>query len=142
MRDKTKQLFSDRREAGRELAEALKDYTDREGVIVLGLAPGGLPVAYEVAPALDAPLDVFTVRKLGVPGHRELGMGAIATGGVRVLNEDVLEVEDESDDAVCLMIPEPLMGIGGWYEDSSQTSDGEVRQYLQGSTEPWEHSPQ
>jgi putative phosphoribosyl transferase len=83
--------FLDRREAGKQLAAKLASYADDPGVLVLGLPRGGVPVAYEVARALQAPLDVFVVRKLGVPGHRELAMGAIASGGLRVLNMDVIE---------------------------------------------------
>jgi predicted phosphoribosyltransferase len=82
--------FADRRDAGRLLAGALERYRDRDDVVVLGLPRGGVPVAAEVAAALDAPLDVFLVRKLGVPGHEELAMGAIASGGVRVVNADVV----------------------------------------------------
>jgi predicted phosphoribosyltransferase len=82
-------IFHDRLEAGRALAERLADYRDRD-VTVLALPRGGVPVGFEVASALDAPLDVFVVRKLGTPGHAELAMGAIASGGVRVLNEDVV----------------------------------------------------
>ncbi len=82
--------FANRTEAGRLLAEKLCEYADREDVIILGLPRGGVPVAYEVAKRLRAPLDVFTVRKLGVPGFEELAAGAIASGGVRVLNEDVI----------------------------------------------------
>jgi putative phosphoribosyl transferase len=82
--------FEDRREAGRLLAEKLSKYAHRPDVIVLGLPRGGVPVAFEVAKALDAPLDVFLVRKLGVPAQPELAMGAIASGGVLVLNEDVV----------------------------------------------------
>jgi predicted phosphoribosyltransferase len=82
-------LFRDRREAGRLLATKLTAYANRPDVVVLALPRGGVPVAYEVARALDAPLDVFVVRKLGVPDHEELAMGALATGGVRVLNEVV-----------------------------------------------------
>src|SRR5438874_12403367 len=82
--------FQDRHEAGRVLAESLSEYAGRPGVIVLGLPRGGVPVAYEVAKALGAPLDVFLVRKLGVPGHEELAMGAIASGGVRYVNDDVV----------------------------------------------------
>jgi len=85
-----KKIFKDRIEAGRFLADKLTNYTDRRDAIVLGLPRGGIPVAYEVAQKLHAPLDVFTVRKLGVPGHDELAMGAIASGSVRVLNHDVL----------------------------------------------------
>jgi putative phosphoribosyl transferase len=82
--------FSDRAAAGRELAQWLERYANRRDAIVLGLARGGMPVAFEVAHALDLPLDVFLVRKLGVPGHEELAMGAIASGGVRVINERVV----------------------------------------------------
>jgi predicted phosphoribosyltransferase len=95
--------FRDRHEAGRALATELKEYADRPDVLVLGLPRGGVPVAYEVAQALHAPLDIFLVRKLGVPGHRELAMGAIASGDVLVLNEDVvgaLGIPDEVIDAV------------------------------------------
>ena len=84
--------FRDRAEAGRILAEKLVVYAGRPDVLVLALPRGGVPVAFEVARALDVPLDVFVVRKLGVPGHEELAMGAIASGGVRVLNEDVIQV--------------------------------------------------
>src|SRR5207248_2237336 len=85
------QRFSDRREAGRLLGEAVaKRHGDRRETIVLALPRGGVPVGFEVARALGATLDVFIVRKLGVPGHEELAMGAIASGGVRVMNDDVL----------------------------------------------------
>jgi predicted phosphoribosyltransferase len=83
-------LFRDRRDAGRVLARLLERYRGRDDVLVLALPRGGVPVAYEVATALGAPLDVFLVRKLGVPGHEELAMGAIASGGVVVLNNDVV----------------------------------------------------
>ena len=83
-------LFEDRTEAGRRLAAGLAGYSGRSDLVVLALQRGGVPVAYEVARALDAPLDVFLVRKLGVPGQPELAMGALASGGVRVLNEDVI----------------------------------------------------
>ena len=95
--------FVNRLSAGRALAKSLHDYANRSDVIVLALPRGGVPVAYEVARALGAPLDVFLVRKLGVPGHEELAMGAIATGNVRVLNEDVvtyLGIPDELIDKV------------------------------------------
>lgn len=82
--------FTDRTEAGRKLAEQLLHYRDRPDVVVLALPRGGVPVAYEVATALNAPLDVFLVRKLGVPGQEELALGALASGGVRVLNEQVI----------------------------------------------------
>src|SRR5438477_12075668 len=83
--------FQDRRDAGRQLAGKLLVYAGEPDVLVLALPRGGVPVAYEVALALHAPLDLFLVRKLGVPGQVELAMGAIARGGVRSLNEDVVE---------------------------------------------------
>src|SRR3989442_14808866 len=83
-------IFRDRTDAGRKLATRLKHYADREDVLVLALPRGGVPVAYEVARELNAALDVFTVRKLGVPGHQELAMGAIATGGIRILHDGVI----------------------------------------------------
>lgn len=83
-------VFRDRRDAGRTLSTHLLAYADMPNVIVLGLPRGGVPVAAEVAAALHAPLDAFLVRKLGVPGHEELAMGAIASGGVRVLNEEIV----------------------------------------------------
>lgn len=95
--------FHDRRDAGRYLAERLRQYANKPDVLVLALPRGGVPVAYEVACALNVPMDLFLVRKLGVPGHEELAMGAIATGGVRVLNEDVvrpLGIPDRVIDAV------------------------------------------
>jgi predicted phosphoribosyltransferase len=82
--------FLNRRDAGRQLAAELHQYAG-EDVVVLALPRGGVPVAYEVARALHSPLDVFVVRKIGVPGHRELAMGAIASGGLRVLNMDVID---------------------------------------------------
>jgi putative phosphoribosyl transferase len=207
-------LFRDRREAGRFLAGKLTKYFDRPGVLVLGLPRGGVPVAFEVARALHAPLDVFLVRKLGLPGHEELAMGAIASGGVSVLNEDVVrslripsrvvdavaaeeqlelerrernyrgdrsapdvrgqtvilvddglatgstmraaiaalrrrgparivvavpvgasetcaEFQDEADEAICAMTPEPFHAVGLWYKDFSQTTDEEVRDLLE-----------
>jgi predicted phosphoribosyltransferase len=99
----TPRVYRDRTEAGRVLAERLGTYADRPELIVLALPRGGVPVGYEVARALHAPLDVFIVRKLGVPGHEELAMGAVATGGVRVLNDQVvrgLGIPDSVIDAV------------------------------------------
>lgn len=211
--------FRNRTQAGKELARRLSKYADREDVLVLGLARGGLPVAFEVAEALHAPLDVFIVRKLGVPGHRELAMGAIASGGVRVLNQSVInslnvpseqienvaaqeqrelerreqeyrgdaerldvtgktailvddglatgasmraavqalrlsnperivvavpaaapsacqDFEEEVDEVVCLITPEPFFGVGAWYEDFSQTTDREVRRLLEEARSP------
>jgi putative phosphoribosyl transferase len=211
---KMNRRFGSRREAGEKLVEKLSSYANRPDVLVLALPRGGVPVAYEVARALHAPLDVFLVRKLGVPGYEELAMGAIATGGVRVLNKDVTaqmdipelvidavaqreqeelqrrerlyrhgrpgvnaggrtvilvddglatgstmraaaaairqmrpaklvvavpvaareicdELENEVDEVVCAVTPEPFMAVGMWYEDFSQTTDEEVRELLQ-----------
>lgn len=206
--------FADRHEAGQELAQELSDYTDREEVVVLGLPRGGVPVAFEVAKALRVPLDVFVVRKLGAPGNPELAMGAIASGGVRVMNagvvnrlgvsneaiERVTEQEREKlnereeiyrgarpgvdlagktviliddglatgatmraavsalrehkpekvvlavptapaetcaefeklvDENVCLTTPRPFFGVGGAYRDFSQTTNEQVRHFLE-----------
>src|SRR5688572_14846668 len=84
--------FANRREAGWRLASQLDQYIGRPDVIVLALPRGGVPVGFEVAKSLNVPLDVFVVRKLGVPGHEELAMGAIASGGTRVLNEDLIQM--------------------------------------------------
>lgn len=202
-------LFLDRAEAGRQLAGRLHALAARKKLVVLGLPRGGVPVAWEVATALRAPLEVFVVRKLGVPGHEELAMGAVASGGTRVVNGEVVSglgipestiesvttaerrelerrervyrgerpfpdlngatvvlVDDgvatgstmlaairalrqhhpaelvvaapvmaesahaalsrESDSCVALATPEPFFGVGAWYRDFSQTSDGEV----------------
>jgi predicted phosphoribosyltransferase len=206
--------FRDRHDAGRRLAAKLVKYAHRPDVLVLALPRGGVPVAYEVARALEAPLDVFVVRKLGVPGHEELAMGAIATGGVRVLNEEVVrklripetvldmvsaeeqrelerrersyrgdrppldirgrtvilvddglatgasmraavaavreqgparivvavpvgaretcaELQEEGDECVCAIAPDPFYAVGLWYEDFSQTTNEEVRELLE-----------
>jgi erythromycin esterase-like protein/predicted phosphoribosyltransferase len=96
----SERVFRDRRDAGRVLAGLLEHYRGREDVIVLGLPRGGVPVAYEVATALGAPLDIFVVRKLGAPGREELAMGAIASGGAVVLNEDVIRGLQISTDAI------------------------------------------
>ncbi len=95
-----KKFFNDRTEAGRFLAEKLAEYTNNPNVVVLALPRGGVPVAYEVAQTLNAPLDIFVVRKLGVPGYDELAMGAIASGGVRVLNSRVVDYLDISDQMI------------------------------------------
>jgi putative phosphoribosyl transferase len=211
-------IYRNRIDAGKQLAARLGEYADRDDVLVLALPRGGVPVAFEVAKALQAPLDVFLVRKLGVPGHEELAMGAIATGGVRVLNDDVvnyLRIPDDEIDAVaelelkelerreqayrgkraepevrgktvilvddglatgstmraaavalreqnpakivvavpvsaaqtcdeyrmgvdeivCAKTPEPFMGVGMWYRDFSQTTDEEVSDLLERSTQ-------
>jgi putative phosphoribosyl transferase len=216
-------IFRDRADAGRQLAARLKHYANRPDVLVLALPRGGVPVAYEVAKELRAPLDIFLVRKLGVPGHEELAMGAIASGGLRVVNEDLvryLNISDEVIDAVaadeqrelerregayrvdrpppdvkgrvviliddglatgstmraaaqalrkqqparivvavpvsaaktcdqfrgevdeivCAVTPEPFQGVGLWYEDFSQTTDDEVRELLERSTQQRQHA--
>jgi predicted phosphoribosyltransferase len=215
----TARRFRNRGEAGRRLGEHLRAYHGRGDVIVLGLPRGGVPVAFEVARVLDAALDVFVVRKLGVPGHEELAFGAIASGGARVLNTQLIEslklptewidaidakerlelerrervyrfdqppldlagktvilVDDglatgstmlaaagaalqdnpartvvavpvadpgvctrlrtAADEVVCLSTPRPLVAVGVWYDDFSQTSDHEVRDLLERSRCP------
>lgn len=118
---------------------------------MLGLPRGGVQVAFEVAKALHAPLDVFVVRKLGTPGNPELAMGAIATGatlhaairalkmqhpvrlvvGVPVCSEPVLRgLKSEVDEFIVLMVPEPFHGVGAWYKNFNQTSDEEVSELL------------
>ena len=208
-----KTQFLNRTEAGKFLAENLGAYVNQDDVLVLALPRGGVPVAAEVAKRLNVPLDVFVVRKLGVPDHPELAMGAIASGGVRVINRDVVQalripdivsdavaaqeqeelarrerayrddlpppdvegktvilVDDgiatgstmmaavaalrqlnaarvvvaapvvagatyyqmrrAADDVAAVMVPEEFRGVGEWYENFSQISDGEVRQLL------------
>src|SRR2546421_10429714 len=92
--------FRNRAEAGQQLADRLEEYAGRDDIIVLGLPRGGVPVAYEVAKRLRATLDVFIVRKLGVPGFEELAAGAIASGGVRVLNEEVMRAIPYAEEAI------------------------------------------
>jgi predicted phosphoribosyltransferase len=94
--------FRDRREAGRILAQKLSAYANRSDVTIFALPRGGVPVAYEVALALNAPLDIYIVRKLGLPGREELAIGAVASGGVRVLNEDII---------YALGIPDELINV-------------------------------
>lgn len=114
--------FANRSRAGRALANKLMRYANRSDVIVLALPRGGVPVAFEVAAALNAPLDVFLVRKLGVPGHEELAMGAIATGNVRVLNESLveyLEITEELIDRVAAREQRELERRESQYRGSS-----------------------
>jgi predicted phosphoribosyltransferase len=98
------QGFHDRRQAGRRLAPLLRHFAGRGDVVVLALPRGGVPIAYEVALAIGAPLDVFTVRKLGVPGHEEFAMGAIGSGGACVRNTDVIEALHISPDDVMRVV--------------------------------------
>jgi predicted phosphoribosyltransferase len=211
-------IFKDRRDAGRKLAQYLTQYANRPDVVVLALPRGGVPVAFEVARALNAPLDIFLVRKLGLPGHEELAMGAIASGGLLVLNKDIITAlnipqavidavarreqaelerrerlyrgdrppldvrgktviliddglatgssmyaavaglrarqpahivvavptaspetceafENEVDQVVCAVTPQPFYSVGLWYDDFSQTSDEEVRKLLEEADE-------
>src|SRR5437867_8445285 len=93
-------LFRNRMHAGQVLGKMLQEYGSREDVVVLALPRGGVPVAFEIASVLHAPLDVFLVRKLGVPGQEELAMGAIATGGIRILNKDVVQFLNIPDEVI------------------------------------------
>src|SRR5260221_9324753 len=111
--------FIDRCHAGRVLASRLMAYADRPGVVVLALPRGGVPVGYEVARALHAPLDVVLVRKLGVPGHEELAMGAIASGGIRVLNREVVEG--------LRIPPEVIDWVAAWEQRELQRREHEYR---------------
>jgi predicted phosphoribosyltransferase len=118
--------YADRFAAGRELAGRLMKYANRPEVLVLALPRGGVPVAFEVARALHAPLDVFLVRKLGVPGHEELAMGAIASGGVRVLNEEVvrvLQIPEEEIDTVAAEEQQELERRERAYRDGRPAPD-------------------
>jgi len=213
------QRFRNRTDAGRQLAEKLGAYANRSDVLVLGLPRGGVPVGFEVARALGAPLEVFLVRKLGVPGYEELAMGAVASGGGRVLNDEIVHglgiseheidaavarelpelarreqlfrgdrpppdiegrtvilVDDglatgatmraavaalrrqrpagivvavptaspdtcealkaEADDVICAMTPDPFFAVGHWYDDFTQTTDEEVRDFLYAKGDP------
>lgn len=123
-------IYRDRIEAGKRLATQLTEYADRADVLVLALPRGGVPVAFEVAKVLHAPLDIFLVRKLGVPGHEELAMGAIATGGVRVINEDVvryLNIPDEVIDAVAMDEQQELERRERAYRDGRAAPDVQGR---------------
>ncbi|RPI94486.1 MAG: phosphoribosyltransferase [Chloroflexi bacterium] len=104
--------FKDRRDAGRVLAQKLSAYADRSDVIVLALPRGGVPVAYEVALALNAPLDIFIVRKLGLPGREELAIGAIASGEVRVLNEDIIHALNLPEEMINHVAQQELQELG------------------------------
>jgi len=140
----------DRGDAGRRLAQWLrKQLPEREEVLVLAFPRGGVPVGYEVARDLELPLDVIIVRKLGLPGQPELAMGAIASGGPRVVNDDVVraagvdeetldEVErreraylgEKANGVVCPFLPRELFAIGIWYQEFPQLTDDEVREIL------------
>jgi putative phosphoribosyl transferase len=104
--------FKDRRDAGRVLARKLSAYAGQADVIVLALPRGGVPVGYEVALALNAPLDIFLVRKLGLPGREELAIGAIASGGVRVLNQDIIRVLNVPEEVINIVARQELQELG------------------------------
>src|SRR5438067_6022675 len=119
-------LFRNRIDAGRKLAAKLAAYRDQPDVIVLALPRGGVPIGFKVAQALHAPLDVFLVRKLGVPGHEELAMGAIASGGVRVMNEQVmraLPIPQKMVEAVAAEEQQELERREGLYRDGRPAPD-------------------
>jgi predicted phosphoribosyltransferase len=103
--------FRDRRDAGKKLANDLRHYAGRSDVSVFALPRGGVPVAYEVAIALQAPLDVFIVRKLGLPGREELAIGAIATGGIRVLNNDIIQGLNIPDEVIDIVAHQELQEL-------------------------------
>jgi predicted phosphoribosyltransferase len=118
--------FRDRRDAGRRLAEKLANYANVRDLLVLALPRGGVPVGYEVARELGSPLDVFVVRKLGVPGHEELAMGAVATGGMRVLNDEIvagLAIPEEVIDAVAAQQQQELTRRERLYRDGRPAPD-------------------
>src|SRR5215216_5296070 len=103
--------FRNRRDAGQKLAQKLLHYADDPDVIVLALPRGGVPVGYEVALALHVPLDIFIVRKLGLPGQEELAIGAIASGGIRVLNEDIIHALDIPEQVIDRVVRRELQEV-------------------------------
>src|SRR5881296_2426926 len=126
-------LFRDRTEAGRFLAEKLRTSADRPEVVVLALPRGGVPVGFEVARAIHAPLDVFLVRKLGVPGQEELALGAIASGGVRFLNSEVigqLNIAAEAIEKIVAREKEELERRERAYRDRHSAPDPRGRQVI------------
>ena len=103
--------FKDRRDAGRKLAQRLSRYAEQPKILILALPRGGVPVAYEVARALGARLDIFIVRKLGLPGHEELAMGAVASGGVRILNRDIIRMFSIPDEVINFVVKRELQEL-------------------------------
>src|ERR1041384_5193738 len=103
--------FTDRKDAGRLLAQKLSAYAGQTDVTVLALPRGGVPVAYEVAIALHAPLDIFLVRKLGLPGREELAIGAIASGGIRVLNADIIRALNVPEEVINIVARQELQEL-------------------------------
>jgi|SRR5215207_5793075 len=103
--------FRDRRDAGKKLAQKLSAYADRPNVLVLALPRGGVPVAYEIALALRVPLDIFIVRKLGMPGREELAIGALASGGIRVLNGDIIRMMSIPEEVINFVVKRELQEL-------------------------------
>jgi putative phosphoribosyl transferase len=103
--------FKDRRDAGRKLAQKLAAYAGQSNVLILALPRGGVPVAYEVALAINAPLDIFLVRKLGLPGREELAIGAIASGGIRVLNKDIIRMLSIPEEVINFVVKRELQEL-------------------------------
>ena len=103
--------FKDRRDAGRKLAQRLLRYAEQSNVLILALPRGGVPVAYEVARALGAPLDIFIVRKLGLPGREELAMGAVASGDVRVLNRDIIRMLSIPEEVITFVVKREMQEL-------------------------------
>ncbi len=123
-------LFEDRFEAGRLLASHLREFDKRDDVVVLALPRGGVPVGYEVAQALHAPLDVFVVRKLGVKSPAQIVVAVPVASA-----STCAEFETEVDRVICAATPEPFLAVGQWYQDFSHTTDEEVRELLRRSSE-------
>ena len=111
VKEGTMERFQDRRDAGRRLAQLLLPYANRTDVMILALPRGGVPVAYEVALALNAPLDILIVRKLGLPGREELALGAVASGGIRVLNNDIIRVLNVPDEVINIVARQELQEL-------------------------------
>jgi predicted phosphoribosyltransferase len=111
MKEGTMTEFRDRKDAGRKLAQALSHYTGQSDVTIFALPRGGVPVAYEVALALNVPLDIFIVRKLGLPGREELAIGAIGSGGIRVLNDDVIRILNIPQEVINLVAQRELQEL-------------------------------
>jgi putative phosphoribosyl transferase len=103
--------FRDRRDAGRKLAQELLHYANRSDVTILALPRGGIPVALEVALALNAPLDILIVRKLGLPGQEELAIGAIASGGIRILNDDIIRILNIPEEVINIVVHQELQEL-------------------------------
>ena len=136
--------YTDRWAAGRALAGELEEYSGGDDLLVLGLPRGGVPVAFEVARALAAPLDLFLVRRLALPGDDDIAMGAIASGGVRRAQDperlvlavpvgpaDTVEsLRDLADRVVCPLVPERFESIGEWYHEYGTVSDDRVREIM------------